>query len=52
MKCKIVKKKLPKATIKKYGFSPVYYEVRREGSMVAYGRSKKEAVKWKRRCEK
>jgi hypothetical protein len=49
-KCRIVRRKIPKITLKKYGWkSPIYYEVMKGKSRVAVTNTKKEALKWKKR---
>jgi len=53
MICRIVKKRIPKNIIKKYGWNPTYYEVRYgKHGVVAFADSKKDAIKWKKRFER
>ena len=47
---KIVKKKIPKETINKYGWkNPIYYEIKRGSSTLGTAQTKKEAEKLAKR---
>jgi len=48
----IRKCKLSNATVKKYGWKPTYYEVRRNGVMIAYAVTKAKAEKLANRARK
>ena len=46
-KVRIVKKKLSKATLKKYGWKdPYYYELKRGNSVLAITQTRKDAKRW------
>jgi hypothetical protein len=53
MAIRIVKREIPKATIRKYGWkNPVYYEVRENRRMIAHADTKEKAEYWANRARK